>query len=291
MRRHTWRVLALFGALLLVAAGPALDPRPPAVPATGGHLYLPLISRTPCSPTSGNGYSAGPASQGDADNPVRPAWNNADKNMALRGYQSNPSAFKGFINYGSNDPNQIPPQLATLFSPNRVPAFTGAYQVYNWNWQPSPNPGTRGSLDTDWAITVLGMGVTPGEGLHVPASGYDLGGGMEVIVLYADARSLTLKYTRSDSVALGYTLHVDNICTDPNLLALYRSLDSGPRYVYYGPPPNHAYEYNLPNLPAGQVFGTALDTEIRVAIVDTGSFMDPRSCNDWWKVRPGRSCP
>lgn len=295
MRSNKLQVLTLLGALLLVAAGRAANPNPPAVaaaaPGAGQTIFLPLIvGPGVCPATSGNAYAAGPVRQWDSDNPVRPAWNHADKNLALRGYLSNPGAFKGFMNYGSNDPIE-PPQLATLFSPNRVPAFTGAYQVYNWNWAPSPDPGTRGSLDIRWDITVLGMGVTPGEGLTVPSSGYDIGGGMQVIVLFADAQSVTFKYTRDDSVAPnGYTLHVDNICTDPNLLALYQSLDGGARYVYYGTPGSN-YEYDLPNLPAGQVFGTARDGEIRVAIVDTGSFMDPRSCNDWWQIRPGRSCP
>jgi hypothetical protein len=75
--------------------------------------------------------------------------NHADKNLALRGYTSNSSACKGFKNYGSID-RQGPPQLASRFSRNRVPAFTGADQVYTRNWQPSPNAGTRASLDTQW---------------------------------------------------------------------------------------------------------------------------------------------
>jgi hypothetical protein len=291
MNRYRLQVLVLFGAILLVAAGPGVSPNPLRLPAAGMRLYLPLtIGPGVCSSASGNSYAAGPVYQRDNDNPVRPAWNHADKNLALRGYQLNRSAYRGFVNYGTDDTRA--PQLATLFSPNQVPAFTNAYEVFNWNWQPSPNPGTRGSLDTQWGgVTVLGLGAAPGEALHVPASGYQIGGGMSVIVLFADAGSITFKYTRDDSVEPnGYTLHVDNICTDPHLLALYHSLDAGPRYVYYGWPDNQV-DYNLPNLPSGQVFGTARDTEIRVAIVDSGSFMDPRSCGDWWLIRPGRGCP
>src|SRR5579859_518570 len=286
MNRHPVRPIILLGALLLVAAGPALGSRPLPQPGGGRLTYLPLISGpSACPATSGNGYAAGPAYQRDNDNPVRPAWNHADKNLALRSYQSNPGAFKGFVNYGTNDPTQ-PPQLATLFSPYRVPAFTNAYEVFNWNWLPSPNPGTRGSLDTQWGVTVLGLATARGEALRVPVSGYSLGQGMSVIVLYADASSITFKYTRDDSVAPnGYTLHMDNLCTDPNLLALYHALDTGARYIYRGP------SYNLPNLPAGQLFGTARGAEVRVAIVDSGAFMDPRSCGDWWEIRPGRGCP
>jgi hypothetical protein len=134
------------------------------------------------------------------------------------------------------------------------------------------------------------MQTTPGEGLYVPTSGYDIGGGMEVIVLFADEDTVALKYAREDSAgAPGYTVHVDNICTDPNLLALYNQLDdpNGPRYVV-----SNAL-YDLPNLSDGQPLGTARDTEIVVAIVDTGTFMDTRSCNEWWQIRPGYTgtCP
>jgi len=100
-------------------------------------------------------------------------------------------------------------------------------------------------------------------------------------VLFADEDTIALRYTREDSSgALGYTLHVDKICVDPNLLALYNSLDdpNGPRYEY----PNHSYK--LPNLPAGKVFGTARGAEVVVAIADTGMFMDPRSKHEWWRI-------
>ena len=182
-----------------------------------------------------------------------------------------------------------------MFDPYRVPALIGFYRVYNWNWAPSPDPGSRGDPITSYPVTALGLQTTPGEILHVPTSGYDIGGGMEVLVLFADEDTVALRYTREDSSgSLGYTVHLDNICTDPNLLALYSSLDepNGPRYVYV-PPENRPYSYDLPNLYAGQPLGIARSTEIVVAIVDTGTFMDPRSCNEWWQIRPDYSgtCP
>ena len=112
---------------------------------------------------------------------------------------------------------------------------------------------------------------------------------MEVIVIYADEETTALKFTREDSAAVGYTIHVDKVDVAPNLLALYKQLDdcNGPRYVY----PNKSYD--LPSLPAGQPFGTAKGAEIVVAIVDTGTFMDIRSCDEWWQIRPGYAgaCP
>ena len=270
-------------------------------PTAFAYVPLVLVGPTPtpvptpyaCPLTSTNIYTAGFAVQYDLDNPVRPAWNHADKNLALRGYTLYTGTLKReLVNYGSDDPTQ-PPQFATLFQPYRVPTLTNFYRVGSWLWAPSPNPGTRGAPITSPKITALGLATTPGEPLHVPTSDYDIGMGMEVLVLFADEDTIALRYTREDSSgANGYTVHVDNICTDPNLLALYNQHDdpAGPRYVFH----YRGYCcYDLPNLPAGKVFGTARGDEVVVAIADTGAFWDPRSCNEWWQIRPGYTgtCP
>jgi len=259
-------------------------------------VYLPLVFRSlpppfACPTASTNSYASGTATQYDLDNPVRPAQAHADKNLALRGYTPNTDAGlrRELVNYGTDDPTR-PPQFATLFQPVRVPPLSSFYRVHDWNWSPSPAPGTRGAPLTTWPVTALGLQVTPGEALHVPVSDYDIGQGYEVIVLYADERRVALRYAREDSAgARGYTVHIDGLCTDPNLLALYAGLDAptGPRYRY--PSPN----YPLPVLPAGKPLGVARVSEVVVAIVDTGSFMDPRSCNEWWQIRPGYAgvCP
>ncbi len=252
-------------------------------------VYLPIIMRSGfhCPTSSTNQYVSGIVYQHDLDNPVRPAANHADKNLDLRSYLLNedPNLVRGLVDYGVNDPTQ-PPQLATLFNPYRVPDLLNFYRVYQWIWAPSPDPGTRGDPITDYPATALGMGGETGEGLYAPISGYDIGDGMEVIVLFADHNSAMLHYTREDSAAPGYTLHVDNICTDANLLALYNALDDpdGARYEYPSP------SYNLPTLTAGQPFGTVGEGDVVVAVVDTGAFQDPRSCNDWWQIRPGTDC-
>jgi hypothetical protein len=258
-------------------------------------VYVPLIpfagrTRVACPDVSANFYAAGPAFQYELDDPVRPAAAHADKNLALRGYAPNPDpAVKpGLVDYGSGDPT-APPQLATLFDPPRVPAFEGVYRVNNWVWAPSPAPGTRGEPIADWPVTALGLEAAPGEVLRVPESDYDIGSGMEVILLYADADTVALKYAREDSAgAPGYTVHVDGICTDPNLLALYGQADdpAGPRYVYV-PPAQRPYSYDLPVLAAGQPMGIAAGRQVVVALVDSGAFLDPRSCREWWQVRPG----
>lgn len=254
-------------------------------------VYLPaVVALGDCATSSTNSYASGIVFQFDNDNPVRPAHNHADKNIKLRNYvlNTNPNLARELVNYGSNDPTQ-PPQLATLFSPYQVPTLSEFYRVRNWNWAPSPNPGTPGTPMTSYPATAFSFSLPGGTPLHTPISGYDIGGGMEVIVLFADKDTLTLHYTREDTAAVGYTIHIDNICTDPNLLNLYNSLDNpnGPRYDY------PSSSYNLPTLPGGKVFGTTRDQNMVVAIVDSGKFLDPRSCNDWWQIRPGYpgTCP
>lgn len=250
-------------------------------------VYLPFIRRDyGCPATSSNSYAQGPAYQWDADNPVRPAWNHADKNISLRSYDQ-VSQFEGYINLPSDDPNV--PQLGSLFTPDRLPVILNTYAIHHWNWANPPNPGTRGGIVTDPPVTVVGFQTTPGEVLSVPPSNYDIGGGMEVIILFADADTVAMKYTREDSSQPnGYLIHVDGICTDPNLLALYNALDTGARYVPCGG--FGCSSYNLVNLPANHPIGTALATEIRMMVVDTGTSLDIRSCNDWWQNVGGAPC-
>ena len=94
------------------------------------------------------------------------------------------------------------------------------------------------------------------------------------MVLYAEERRITLGYTRRDSVATGYAVHIEDVCVDPNLLALYQAQTDSDGW--------HNTGY-LPALRNNEALGTALDNEIKVAIRDNGAFMDPRSRKDWWQ--------
>ena len=277
-------IVILFVVSLVVAVRSRADQQGDIVPVA----YLPVIFSPPafsCADSSTNSYASGIAYQYDGDSPVRPADNHADKNIELRGYAPNadPSLVRELIDYGSGDPTQ-PPQLATLFNPPRVPDFADFHQVHEWFWAASPEPGTRGGVLTVPPVTAVSFTLPPNEPLHVPISGYDIGGGAEVIVIFADENSVTLHYTRDDTAARGYTVHVDNICTDPNLLTLYNSLDNATRNSYPSP------SYDLPALPAGKMIGTTSMGDMAVAIVDTGAFMDTRSCNEWWQGY-AENCP
>ncbi len=243
------------------------DPSPVAGPSAVSdqlvpRAYLPFVSNKPsgCAPMPGVQYSTLSVNWPPTD---RPAEEHADLNLALRGYEIT-SAPLALVEYGGS-PDPKAPKLYTLFADSRLPAFTTAYQVYDWDW----DCNCRSSLLTEWPVTLLDMGTAPGEVLYLPDSGYDIGSGYEALVLYASEERITLKYTRDDNVVIGYTIHVENICVEPSLLALYRTW-------------NDAGRGQLPALRAGQPFGRAEGPAIGVAIRDAGTFMDPRSRWDWW---------
>jgi len=191
---------------------------------------------------------------------------NPEFNLGYRGYKK-VSAPLQLVAYSSNYIEKKAPQFPAIFADYRVPAFTSAHQRYRWN------PDCDCPLDTysRWPATVLGMGVTPGETIYTPKSGYDIGGGYEYMVLYADPARVTLHIGVEDGFA-GYVIYLEDVCVDSDLLALYRTL-------------NAAGRRELPALRGHQPFGVALGGEIKVAVRDYGSFMDPRSRKDWWQGR------
>lgn len=281
MLKQVIRGLSVFVILGIVLAAPVSGNVQAA--ACGGTfcVYLPLVQRG-CGNT-GQTYAQGLVTQQDVDNPVRPASNHAGKNFNLPGYaeRTGPGFTPGLVDYGagSEDSGGTPPQFATMFSPNRVQLSNKFYQFYDWNYAPSPSPGTRGPLLTHRPITGLGLATTLGEVLRAPTASRLINPGYNAMVMYADSHSLSLKYTREDSSATGYTVFIDKICTDATLLALYNSLDGGNRNIFHGV---GTETYNLPYITINQPIGTALSTEVVVAILDTGIFEDPRSCRGWW---------
>jgi hypothetical protein len=266
-------LMALF-ALAWPASAYAEAPIPPnstVQPALGQPLtpaqFLPLVGssspylgRSTCHTIPGASFASLPVLPPPSD---RPAAEHADLNLTLRGYESIAAA-RGLIWLdGPTDP--LAPRLQGLFQPQRHPPVTATYQVYDWDW----DCNCQGELLDEPEVTLAALETIPLETLHVPESGYSIGSGYEVLVLYASPDSITLKYTRTDSVVSGYTLHLENICVEESLLALYKTLDVAGRS-------------ELPALVEGQAFGRARDDAIHVAIRDTGQFMDPRSYKDWW---------
>jgi LysM repeat protein len=236
---------------------PPTSPSQPATPAP----TPPPAGIDPSTPIPGASYGTLRIVGQPTD---RPAAQHGDLNLALRGF-SRTTAKLGLIDIAGPTDNRAP-QLAGLFADKRSPVFSGVYRANQWDW----GRNARGTPITDFEVTVASLAAQTGETVHVPDAGYSIGSGYAVLVLYTDANRITLKYTGEDSVVSGYTLHVENVCPEPSLLALYERM-------------NAAGRSQLPALRAGQALGRARGDEIQVAIRDTGRFMDPRSRKDWWR--------
>lgn len=253
------------GQVLVIpsAAGPAVQPASvqPAAPAPAPEPPAPKVD--PCAPIAGENYGTLPIVGPPTD---RPAAQHGDINLALRGFDATDSTL-GLIDMAGPTDDRAP-QLAGLFSDNRTPEISGVYRANHWDW----GSNSRGGPVTDFDVSVAGFKVEPGETIHVPEAGYEIGQGYAVLVLYADKERITLKYTGEDSVVSGYAVHIDGVCTEPNLLALYEQMNGSGRG-------------QLPALRAKQALGRANGSEIQAAIRDTGRFMDPRVRKDWWRGR------
>lgn len=244
------------------APTPAPVPQPPTpAPAPVPQPSTPQVD--PCAAIPGESYGTLSIVGSPTD---RPAAQHGDINLALRGYAPTTSHL-GLIDM-SGPTDRRAPQLAGLFADQRTPAISSVYRAYHWDW----GRNARGSVISDFDVTVMGCQVEIGETIHIPSAGYSIGQGYAVLVLYADLERITLKYTGEDSVVSGYTVHVEGVCTEPNLLALYNQMNGSGRR-------------KLPALRAGQALGRAREQEVRVAIRDTGRFMDPRVRKDWWSGR------
>jgi hypothetical protein len=272
--------MVVLGLAVGLALGKGIGATEPS-PATA-RLYLPIVWRpappthtptpsptpTPlCWPIPGATYGTLTIVGSPSD---RPAEAHADLNLALRGYTPAVGAYVGLLdNCWATPDDSRAPQLRGLFADRRRPVFVGVYWVYQWDWACNCR-STR--VEDRWGPSFAKVAVTPGEVLYVPESGYSIDAqGYEVLVLYAGEERITLKYTREDNVVQGYTLHLEDICVDPNLLALYRACNAGGRWI-------------LPALRARHPLGHARGEVMGLAIRDSGNWMDPRHCADWWRL-------
>ena len=197
----------------------------------------------------------------------RPAATNPDLNLAIRGYVPITAPLALIDVGGDTDPHA--PQLAAIFDPPRLPTFRAAHQVYDWNWACGVD-GCRGQPISAPTVTLVAVATTPGEALTIPSRIPEIyGGGFRALVLYAEATRLTLAYTRQDTPAVGYLVHLEGVAVDSALVALYTAQNASGRA-------------HLPALHNNEQIGVAATDTILIAIRDTGSFMDPRSRKDWW---------
>lgn len=199
----------------------------------------------------------------------KPAAEHPEINLALRGYTMI-NETKSTVHYGGDtDPNAQ--KINSLFADGRRPTIINTYCVYAWDYSNNVRSVETecGTPPVKWPVTLIGLATTSGEKLVIPPSGWQIGGGNTLMVLYVDNNRITFTNSTGDNWTDGYTMHVEDVCVDPGLVAEYNRDDAAGRR-------------NLPALPTGAVFGYSKTGEVKVAIRDSGVFMDPRSDKDWW---------
>jgi len=224
------------------------------------------VESSTCPALPGAHYATIPIEGSTIDHPDS---QHADLNLALRGYvAANAPAELTFYN-GAADNDA--PQMSGLFEPSRNADIRNTYQINQWQW----DCNCRGEPINDWSATMIGLAATQGEAISIPTRQADIyRNKYQALVLYADERQITLGYTRQDSVVVGYVVHLQGVCVEPQLLALYRAQNDANGW---------RQSRQLPALANHQPLGTAIDNEIQIATRDNGAFLDPRSQKDWWQ--------
>lgn len=255
---------------------PTLTPTPIAAVATAPVVALaaevasaaPVAQAAPvpdgnCPVSSNHQYTSVPTLGAQTN---QPDSQHGDLNLALRGYAPVDALLSLVDINGPTDGDA--PQLPGVLG--RGATIASAYKGRDWNWACGER-GCRGDLLGNVEVSLIGLATSPGETISVPTRGAEVyGGGYVALVLYAEPSRLTLGYTREDSVANGYVVHLEDLCVDPNLLGLYRAN-------------NAAGRGSLPAVRNGEAVGVAQYNQVIVAVRDRGMFTDPRSRKDWWR--------
>ena len=153
-----------------------------------------------------------------------------------------------------------------------IPTIASVHQVYAWDWGCLDGPhGCRTQPIAVPEVTMMGFALPAGTPLSIPTRHPEIyAGDYKAMVLYADASRITIAYTREDTVAIGYVVHIEDMHVDMQLRQLYESL-------------NNAGRGELPALRYSELIGYTTGQPVKVVIRDTGAFMDPRSRKDWWQ--------
>ncbi len=230
-----------------------------------------LGAKGSCPITSSNSYNNVHTDTSSGDMPVNgdPA-NSPEINLRLRGFgpvNESPTLISRNGNaYGLD--NQMPPQISTLYG-GPVPQIAKTYVVYEWDFQNNKSLAPQ-QATPNYKVHLVGLQATPGQKLVGLTAGRKIDSAGDVfMVMYATKTDITFTHSPSDSLLGGYLFYFVDLCVDPNLLAAYQK-------------DNAVGRSNLPVVATGQEFGTAGNTDVKVGIRDTMSFVDPRYKQDWW---------
>jgi hypothetical protein len=194
----------------------------------------------------------------------RPAATHPDLNVKIRGFGPTGGTL-GLVDVSGPTDGKAP-RLYTLLVDTGTPTFVANFQVNGWDWTGMKSTGPI----ADPAVTMTAWTTTVGQSIRLPRSGYEIAAGLGARVLFLDEDSITLKLTGEDNVVSGYTIHVLDLCIEPKLRAVYTDANTKGRG-------------SLPGLAPLQVFAKARGDRVRIAIRDTGAFMDPRVKKDWYQ--------
>lgn len=214
------------------------------------------------------GPSCGPS---DPNNKIDASMH-PDINIKLRGFNPENSSAQQLVDFRGSfglDIDPKSPNVNELFAGGGYRPIVNSYRVGNWeadSWAEDP-----------W-LNATAFETTPNEPIYVPTSGYDIGCGYEVMVLYVDDNSVFIKYTREDNAVAGYGIHILGITPNPALKTLYDQM-------------NAAGRSSLPGLKERQEIGRAIGSAVLVSYRDTGAFLDSRSCVDHWPGCPADGYP
>ncbi len=242
----------------------------PTLTSTPTPTPLPISVASNCPITSNENYQSMRAERSDADLIVNgPVENSPEINLRLRGFiQVNESTnliSRNGNNYGLD--RIMPPQISSLYG-GPIPQIIKTYRIYEWDFKNNKTAAPK-TATPNFPVHMLGLAATPGQKLYGLKAGRRIGGNNVFMVLYANKKDIVFTHSNSDTLLGGYLFYFLDICVDPNLLAKYHTDNAQGRK-------------NLPVIATGQIFGYADNSDVKVVVRDTMSFMDTRYKEDWW---------
>ncbi len=248
--------------------------KPTATKIPNPAITKPIITPIPmggsCPTTSSQSYSGIRADHTPDDLIIGNPETSPEINLRLRGF-TEVSEGTGFVSrhgdkYGLDD--KMPPQISTLFGGPR-PQIIKTYRIYEWDFDSKKSLAPQ-TATPNFKVHMIGLAAPSGQKLVGLQAGRQINAQGDVfMVVYATNRDIVVTHSTGDTLLGGYLFYFLDICVDPNLLAAYESADAEGRS-------------QLPVIGAGQVFGYAGNTDVKVSIRDTMSFMDERYNEDWW---------
>ena len=168
------------------------------------------------------------------------------------------------------------------YKPNKVQAYGVKYN--------SVNKGT--DTDIKGNAPVLTIPTDIGADVKVPTTEYDIGGGYEAMVVFAESDRVTLHIGRHEyfvgsdenncnggKCSGGYWIYVKGICVDQKILDAYKSVKDIQEKANADKNP-----IQLPMVKPGHTLGKAIDNSVTVGVRDNGPFISTSKSIYWTGV-------